>query len=357
MKPDALKKGDKVAIVSLSRGLLGENFVSHETPIGIKRLENYGLEVVFMPNSCKGMKYIEEHPEARAKDLKEAFLDNSIKAIICAIGGFDTYKILPYLMEDAEFKKTVLKNPKIFIGFSDSTINHLMFHKLGLNTFYGQAFITDLCELDNEMLPYTKYWFEKMFSNEDNLEIESSPIWYSDREDYSSKQVGIPRKANKEKNGYEVLNGSGKVEGKLLGGCIESIYKAICHGMYADQVEICTKYNIFPINDDLKNNILFLETSDGKSTPEELKKMLLEIKKLGIFSLVKGLIIGKPIDEVYYEEYKKVYQEIFKDSNLPILYNVNFGHAVPRSIIPYGLNARLDLDNKKIVILESFLKK
>jgi len=357
IKPSMLKKGDKVAIVSLSRGLLGESFIAHETPIGIKRLEEYGLEVVFMPNSCKGMKYIEEHPEARAKDLKEAFLDKSIKGIICAIGGLDTYKTLPYLMEDDEFKKIVLENPKIFIGFSDSTINHLMFHKLGLNTFYGQAFITDLCELDNEMLPHTKYWFEKLFSNEDNLEIKSSPVWYSDREDYSSKQIGTKRIEHKECHGYEVIGGSGIVEGKLLGGCIESIYKAICQGIYADQVEICTKYDIFPINDDLKDKILFLETSEGKSTPEELKNILLALKKLGLFNFVRGLIIGKPIDEVYYEEYKKVYQEVFKDSDLPILYNVNFGHSAPRCIIPCGLNASLDLDNKKITILESFFEK
>jgi len=348
-----LKKGDKVAIVSLSRGLLGESFIAHEVPIGIKRLEGYGLEVVFMPNSCKGMKYTLEHPEARAKDLKDAFLDKSIKMIMCAIGGDDTYKTLPYLLEDSEFKQIVLENPKIFIGFSDSTINHLMFYKLGLTTYYGPAFLTDLCELDKEMLPYTKYWFDKLFNNEENLEIKSSPIWYSDREDYSSKQIGTPRKANKETNGYEVLNGRGKVKGKLLGGCIESIYKAI----YNDKNEIYTKYDMFPINDNLKNNILFLETSDGKSAPEELKKMLLEMQELGIFNLVKGLIIGKPIDEVYYEEYKTVYEEMFKDSNLPILYNINFGHSVPRGIIPYGIEAELDLDNKKITLLESFFIK
>jgi muramoyltetrapeptide carboxypeptidase LdcA involved in peptidoglycan recycling len=260
VKPSMLKKGDKVAIISLSRGLLGESFIAHETPIGIKRLEEYGLEVVFMPNSCKGMKYIEEHPEARAKDLKEAFLDKSIKMIMCAIGGDDTYKTLPYLMEDAEFKKIVLENPKIFIGFSDATINHLMFHKLGLNTFYGPCFLIDLCELDKEMLPYTKYWFEKLFSNGNNLEIESSPIWYSDREDYSSKQIGIKRIIHEENHGYEALYGKGIVEGKLIGGCIESLYKALCSN--DEQTKICTKYNLLT-KEDVKDKILFLETSEA----------------------------------------------------------------------------------------------
>ena len=128
-----LRKGDKVAIVSLSSGMLGEEFCSHNIEIGVKRLKEYGLEPVFMPNALKGIEYLQAHPQARAKDLKDAFLDNSIAGIICAIGGDDTYRLLPYLMEDEKFIKAVEEHPKLFTGFSDTTINHLMFYKLGLN--------------------------------------------------------------------------------------------------------------------------------------------------------------------------------------------------------------------------------
>ena len=92
IKPMKLNKGDKVAIVSLSRGLLGMPFCKHELDIGIRRLEEFGLIPVIMPNALKDMKYIAEHPEARASDLKKAFMDKDIKAVICAIGGDDTYK-------------------------------------------------------------------------------------------------------------------------------------------------------------------------------------------------------------------------------------------------------------------------
>ena len=91
-----LQNGDKVAIVSLSSGMLGEKFCSHNIEIGVKRLKEYGLEPIFMPNSLKGIEYLKEHPEARAMDLKKAFLDDSIAGIICAIGGDDTYILLPY---------------------------------------------------------------------------------------------------------------------------------------------------------------------------------------------------------------------------------------------------------------------
>ena len=136
-----LRKGDKVAIVSLSSGMLGEEFCSHNIEIGVKRLKEYGLEPVFMPNALKGIEYLQTHLQARAKDLKDAFLDNSIAGIICAIGGDDTYRLLPYLMEDEEFIKAVEEHPKLFTGFSDTTINHLMFYKLGLSTYYGPNFI------------------------------------------------------------------------------------------------------------------------------------------------------------------------------------------------------------------------
>lgn len=142
-----LRKGDKVAIVSLSRGMLGEEFCSHNIEIGVKRLKEYGLEPVFMPNALKGIEYLQAHPEARARDLKDAFLDDSIAGIICAIGGDDTYRLLPYLMEDEEFIEAVEKHPKLFTGFSDTTVNHLMFYKLGLSTYYGPNFICDLGEM------------------------------------------------------------------------------------------------------------------------------------------------------------------------------------------------------------------
>ena len=156
MKPKKLNKGDKVAIVSLSRGLLGMPFCKHELELGIKRLKEFGLEPVIMPNADKDMEYLEKHPEKRAEDLKEAFKDKEIKAIINAIGGEDTYKTIPYLMEDEEFKEIIKENPKIFMGFSDTTNNHLMLNRLGLSTFYGPCFLIDIAELDKEMLPYTK---------------------------------------------------------------------------------------------------------------------------------------------------------------------------------------------------------
>jgi len=352
MKPKKLEKGDKVAIVSLSRGLLGMPFCKHELDLGLKRLREIGLEPIIMPNADKDMEYLEKHPEKRAEDLKEAFKNKEIKAIINAIGGEDTYKTIPFLMEDNEFKDIVKNNPKIFIGFSDTTNNHLMLNKLGLSTFYGPCFLIDIAELDKEMLPYTKEAFEKLFASDKQIEIKSSPVWYKDREDYSEKQLNIPREKVLETHNYETINGKGIVQGKLYGGCIEILYDA----MYGKSSEIYKKYSILPTTEEWKEKILFIETSDNKISPKELKMILTKMKEDNILENVKGILVGKPIDEVYYNEYKNIYKEVFKDIKTPILYNVNFGHSVPRCILPYDALTEVNYDKKTITIKDPFFQ-
>jgi len=127
IKPKKLKKGDKVAVVSLSWGGLGDDNFIHKYYIAKNRLKkDFGLEVVCMTNALKGSDFIKEHPELRAKDLMDAFEDTSISAIFCAIGGDDTIRILPFINFE-----TIKNNPKIFMGYSDSTINHFMMNKAG----------------------------------------------------------------------------------------------------------------------------------------------------------------------------------------------------------------------------------
>ncbi len=204
-KPEALTPNSKIAIVSLSSGILGESFADHQLQLGIRRLQEMKLVPVLMPNALKGLTYLAHHPQARADDLKTAFADPEIKGIVCAIGGDDTYRLLPYLLEDETFIHNVQASPKLFTGFSDTTINHLMFYQLGMQSFYGPNFLNDLAELDQEMLPYTKHTFMNYFRNEATASIKSSPIWYEEREDFSPAVVGTKRIQHVEQKRYEVL--------------------------------------------------------------------------------------------------------------------------------------------------------
>lgn len=112
----------KIGIISLSDGILGEDVVRHEVDLGVKRLKDYGIEVEFLPHALKGTDFIKNHPESRAEDLLRAFQDDSMDIILCAIGGEDTYRLLPFLFQENELEKAVKQ--KIFLGFSDTTMNH-----------------------------------------------------------------------------------------------------------------------------------------------------------------------------------------------------------------------------------------
>jgi muramoyltetrapeptide carboxypeptidase LdcA involved in peptidoglycan recycling len=228
-----------------------------------------------------------------------------------------------------------------------------MFYKIGMTTFYGPNVLCDLAELNNEMLPYTKEYFELFFNCNGGFEIKSSDTFYFERESYSEDEIGKPRKSSKESRNYEVLNGSGIVTGELLGGCIESIYEAYSSERYDNEFEILNKYSVLPEVEGWKDKIIFLETSDVKSSPKKLKTMLDFFMNKGIFNQIKGLIVGKPLDEVYYDEYKVVYKEVFKGTDIPVMYNINFGHCQPRCILPYGIKAELNVDDKTLKIIES----
>lgn len=98
IKPQKLNKGDKVATISLSTGMAGDQQFRYRYELGRRRLaELFGLEVIAMPNSLKGSQYLYENPQARAEDFMNAFKDPSIKGIFSNIGGDDTLRILPYI--------------------------------------------------------------------------------------------------------------------------------------------------------------------------------------------------------------------------------------------------------------------
>ncbi len=351
-RPRKLKKGDKVAIVSLSSGVLGEPFAKNELEQGLKRMKEFGLEPVLMPNALKGMKYLAEHPEKRASDLKTAFLDDSIAAIICAIGGEDTYRLAPFLLEDPEFRDAVRNHPKIFTGFSDTTVNHLMLNQLGLVTYYGPNLINDLAELDTEMLPYTKKTFAQYFNNQTNWEVKSSPIWYEERTDFSVAALNTPRIAHEEKRGYEVLRGAGQVTGELFGGCIESLDDLLNTERNQAEVELAEKYELLPQADFWNDKILFIETSEERPDPASYRTMLQRLDKRGIIKRVQAILVGKPQNELYYEDYQQILLQETEKAKTPILMNVNFGHAYPRTVLPYSTKATIDFDKKTITVLE-----
>ena len=72
------------------------------------------------------------------------------------------------------------------------------------------------------------------------------------------------------------------------------------------------------------------------------------LKATGVFRAVSGILVGKPMDETYEREYRQALAEVVDDPALPILCNINIGHAQPRCIIPFGVEAHVDAERQVI---------
>lgn len=340
LKPQRLRPGDKVAIVSLSRGSLGEPQFIHKYYLAKERLErDYGLRVVAMPNALKGIDYLYRHPEARAQDLMDAFQDPEIKAVFSAIGGDDTIRLLPCIDFD------VLKNnPKIFTGYSDTTVNHFMMYKAGLVSYYGATVLTNWAEYVS-INEYTAETIDKtLFHPQERWTIpasgfcsyETDKVWW----DEAHMDQATPRFPN---TGYEILQGEGKVSGPLLGGCVEVFLTLF-------------GTSLWPSPEEWRGKLLLLETSESDTSPNLLAWLLRGLQAQGVLHAVNGIVVGKPAFADKLEPYKEVIRQVvgFEAGrpDLPILYNVNVGHAYPIGLFPLGLEYEIDCGAKTLTLLE-----
>lgn len=278
-----------VAIVSLSSGIIGEDFVRHEVEIGVKRLENFGMNVRFMPHAMKGIEYVKNHPKDRAADLLYALKDPEVEMILCAIGGDDTYRLLPY----------------------------------------------------------TRGYFEELIRFGTIREVRPSSVWYEERTDFGVDQIGVPLTSHPD-SGFVLLQGSPLFSGKILGGCIDTLYDFFNGDRYADMPLLCQKYGLFPKKEDWAQKILLLESSEEKMPPSKYEKAVATLKETGIFEVLSGVLVGKPMDETYAREYRQILTDVIDSPDLPIVWNVNIGHAQPRCILPFGVKATVDVSRQVI---------
>lgn len=338
-KPKALKPGDKVAIVSLSAGTLGEPQFIHKYHIAKRRMEDYGLQVVPMPNALKGWDYLYRHPEARAQDLMDAFRDPAIKAVFNAIGGDDTIRLLPYIDFDV-----LRENPKIFTGFSDTTTNHFMMAKAGLTSYYGLSVLCDWSEyiaINEYSEPFIR---DMLFAPKPTLNIPASTFcsYEPDKVWWKEENQNTARKCCPNM-GYEILQGHGKVSGPLFGGCVDVFPELL-------------GTSLWPSQDFWKGKLLLLETSQEDMPAEHLEWSLRNLHAQGILHVLNGIIVGKPAYPDKLEAYKEIYRRVvgFEAGlpDLPILYNVNVGHAYPIALFGLNLRYEIDCEEKTLTLLE-----
>ncbi|MBC8173790.1 MAG: LD-carboxypeptidase, partial [Chitinophagales bacterium] len=313
IKPEILRKGDKVATISLSWGGAAE--YTHRYQAGKRQLEeNFGVTVIETRNALKSADWLYKNPQARAEDLMEAFADNSIKAIFSNIGGEDSIRILPFID-----LTVITKNPKIFLGNSDTTITHLACYKAGLGSFYGIPVLVGFAE-NGGMFPYQREDIKRtLFTAEVIGQIlPNTSGWASEKVDWADITSATQKRKLTETTGWNFLQGSGIVEVKLIGGCVEVL-----------EFLKATEYWFEP--NEWNNKILFLETSEETLPPINFKRIIWNYAAQGVFHKIKGLILGRPYDNKFTDEYNKILLQVIKDelqlTELPLITEMDFGHT------------------------------
>ena len=338
-KPKVLRPGSRIAAISLSWG--GPGTIPYRHRIGKQQFEEeFGVTVVETAHALRDADWLARNPKARADDLMEAFTDGTIDGIISTIGGEDSIRTLPYLDLDL-----IRNNPKVFMGFSDTTISHAACFKAGLVSFYGPSFMAGFAE-NCGMFPYMVDSVRRtLFSTEPIGVIEPNFTgWTVEYLPWENPENQLVRRKLNPCTGWKFHQEEGVIEGQLFGGCVEVL-------------DWLRGTDFFPAATDLQSAVLFLETSEDAPPPSFLTEFVRCLAAIGVLERLGGILLGRPgggVDPNTFHEYDdalcKAVREEYGLNDILIVTNMDFGHTDPMFVIPMGMKVRIDSTKQEVAI-------
>ncbi len=329
--PKVLKRGDTIALISVSGGRAGDEDMRDRYETGKKRLEEiWGVKAVPTPNALAGSDFLYEHPEKRAEDFTWALKNKEINGIICMMGGDDSYRVFPYIDLEA-----VANNPKVFMGYSDITSWMAVFAKAGVRAYYGPNLLTPIAQpisLDE----YTKAAITKcLFTTEMLGEIPSCDKYTNiEWRDVSEDEIVWTLNA-----GYRIIQGEGVVRGRIFGGCAGPLQQII-------------GIDFFPTSDFFRDCILALEVHSPYGSTLAGLHQLRSLDAAGVFKYLTGIVTGQ-MDEAEERMLTRFLKYEARREDIPVLANVDFVHRTPMTVLPMGAMAEIDCRNATFKILEA----
>ena len=342
MKPQMLRPGSRIAAISLSWG--GPGAIPYRYEIGKQQFEEaFGVTVIETEHALRDADWLARNPKARADDLMAAFVDETIDGIISTIGGEDSIRTLPYFDLDL-----IRNNPKVFMGFSDTTISHAACFKAGIVSFYGPSFMAGFAE-NGGMFPYMVDSVRcTLFSPEPVGVIEPNRAgWTVEHLPWENPENQSIRRKLIPCTDWKFHQNEGSVEGQLFGGCVEVL-------------DWLRGTDYFPAATDLQGAVLFLETSEEAAPPSFLTRFIRCLAAMDILEGLNGILLGRPggdVDPATFHEYDdalcKTVREEYGLNDMPIVTNMDFGHTDPMFVIPIGMKVRINSTKQEIAIDEA----
>jgi muramoyltetrapeptide carboxypeptidase len=305
-KPPRLNLGDTVGVVSPASTL--------STDDGLDRAEHWirgmGLVPKFGPNAGGQYGYLAGTDEQRAADLNAAFGDPEVKAVFAVRGGWGGARILPLLDWGS-----IRANPKLLIGFSDTTALHLAFAaRAGFPTIHGGNATSSWRKLSWESL-----WRLAFAADTPTL-----------------GGAAIEAEANRP---ARTITG-GKASGRLLGG----------------NLTILSTLMGTPWLPDMKGAVLFLE--DVNESEYRVDRMFQQLKLAGVLDGLAGIVFGQCTScATTASDYAgftidQLIDHYMAPLGIPALTGFNTGHIGNQLSLPSGARVELDGDARTLRVLE-----
>ncbi len=291
--PPYLKKGDRIAIVSPARKISRE-----EMAPAIRMFTAWGLDVVEGEHLYASHAQFAGSDEQRKADMQRMLDDDSIRAIICARGGYGTVRIIDRL----DFSRFV-QHPKWIVGFSDVTVLHSHIHRhFNIETLHAIMPVNfkDKCESNPSLNSLKKALFGK-------------ELMY--------KSLG------------NELNRKGSCKGQLVGGNLSILY------------------SLTNTNSDISTNgkILFIEDLDEYLY--HLDRMMMNLRRSGKLEGMAGLVVGAMTkmhdNEVHYEKTaEEIIAQAVEDYPYPVCFHFPAGHLDDNRALILGREIRLEVSSQ-----------
>ncbi len=288
MKIPALRPRDRIAIIATARKI-----TVPEIAVAVQTFESWGLEVVLGETIGASYSQFAGDDALRLQDLQRMLDDPSIKAVVCARGGYGTTRII----DQVDFT-LFRKHPKWLVGFSDVTALHSHIHTFGLESVHA-------------IMPVL---FPKA-GTEDSVETLRKVLFGEDIH-YSAAP--------------HAFNRTGTCTGALVGGNLSML-----HTLTGTRSDISTN-----------GKILFLEDLDEYLY--HIDRMLVHLDRSGKLANLAGLIVGDMSDmnDNAVPFGKTAYEIILEHTgkyNYPVCYGFPVGHEPLNLALVCGREAMLEV--------------
>ena len=320
LRPRALKPGDLVVIAALSGPLPAEYEPNVARTMAV--LERMGFRVRRAPLLEVGRSrwWSVATPAEIAEEFNGLLRDPEVRAIVASDGGQTVFGYLDLIDVEA-----IKADPKPILGYSDLSLLHLaMYARTGLVGFHADMAVPGFGGHWQSASPARQADLEKLYftlltSTEPIGALPTSPSWECWR-------------AGRERH----------VEGRLIGGVINRIalVQATSFGLPLEAFD---------------GAVLFWEELGGHAS--HVWSYLHVMRHAGILDRISGMVVGVPreiggLGPGESPTLREIVLDVLGDRDIPVLGNVEVGHAGPNLPMPVGIGVGLDAEQRTLSLLE-----